>query len=132
MITCIWQLNNPLETVIFLQPTYVGCTARSCKPYSPRMQAVCHTDVGYKLIAVKVGLLSHTSRIYIGLLQQKQAILRLFEPYWAILLMRDTRFLVVQKRGNAYDITINKKLREEFPQFSIDTIFWIVQYKTIC
>lgn len=48
------------------------------------MQAVCHTDVGYKLIAVKVGLLSHTSRIYIGLLQQKQAILRLFEPYWAI------------------------------------------------
>ena len=46
------------------------------------MQAVCHTDVGYKLIAVKVGLLSHTSRIYIGLLQQKQAILRLFEPYW--------------------------------------------------
>lgn len=132
MITCIWQLNNPLETVIFLQPTYVGCTARSCKPYSLRMQAVCHTDVGYKLIAVKVGLLSHTSRIYIGLLQQKQAILRLFEPYWAILLMRDTRFLVVQKRGNAYDITINKKLREEFPQFSIDTIFWIVQYKTIC
>ena len=59
------------------------------------MQAVCHTDVGYKLIAVKVGLLSHTSQIYIGLLQQKQAILRLFEPYWAILLMRDTRFLVV-------------------------------------
>ena len=54
-----------------------------------------HTDVGYKLIAVKVGLLSHTSRIYIGLLQQKQAILRLFEPYWTILLMRDTRFLVV-------------------------------------
>ena len=39
------------------------------------MQAVCHTDVGYKLIAVKVGLLSHTSRIYIGLLQQKQATL---------------------------------------------------------
>ena len=73
MITCIWQLNNTLETVIFLEPTYVGCTA----------------------LAIKVGLLSHTSRIYIDSLQQKQAILRLFEPYWTILLMRDTRFLVV-------------------------------------
>ena len=59
------------------------------------MRAARFTGVGYKLIAVKVGLLSHTSQIYIGLLQQKQAILRLFEPYWAILLMRDTRFLVV-------------------------------------
>ena len=59
------------------------------------MRAMQHTLVGYKLIAVKVGLLSHTSRIYIDSLQQKQAILRLFEPYWTILLMRDTRFLVV-------------------------------------
>jgi hypothetical protein len=59
------------------------------------MQAVRHTDVSYKFTAIKVGLLSHTSRIYIDSLQQKQAILRLFEPYLAILLMRDTRFLVV-------------------------------------
>ena len=80
-----------METVNFLYPTYVGCTARICKPYSSRMQAVRHTDVSYKLTAIKVGLLSHTSRIYIDSLQQKQAILRLFEPYLAILLMRDTR-----------------------------------------
>jgi hypothetical protein len=106
MITCIWQLNNPLETVNFLYPTYAGCTARTCKPYIPHMQAVRHTDVGYKLIAIKVGLLSHTSWIYIDSLQQKQAILRLFEPYLAILLMRDTRFLVVWKRGDAYDTTL--------------------------
>lgn len=85
---------------------YAGCTARTCKPYSPRMQAVRHTDVGYKLIAIKVGLLSHTSWIYIDSLQQKQAILRLFEPCLAILLMRDTRFLVVWKRGDAYDTTL--------------------------
>ena len=45
------------------------------------MQAVRHIDVGYKLIAIKAGLLSHTSRIYIDSLQQKQAIVRLFEPY---------------------------------------------------
>ena len=51
--------------------------------------------MGYKLIAIKVGLLSHTGRIYTDSLQQKQAILRLFEPYWTILLMRETRFLVV-------------------------------------
>ncbi|WP_294555484.1 hypothetical protein [uncultured Bacteroides sp.] len=73
----------------------MGCTARTCKPYSPRMQAVRHTYVGYKLIAIKMGLLSHDSRIYTDSLQQKQAILRLSDPYSAILLMRDTRFLVV-------------------------------------
>ena len=70
------------------------------------MQAVCHTDVGYKLIAVKVGLLSHTSRIYIGLLQQKQAILRLFEPYWAIL----AYCLIL----NNPEYCVNRKLREFF------------------
>ncbi len=59
------------------------------------MQAVRHTYVGYKLIAIKMGLLSHDSRIYTDSLQQKQAILRLSDPYSAILLMRDTRFLVV-------------------------------------
>ena len=90
MITCIWQLNNPLET----QPTYVGCTARTCKLYSPRMQTVRHTYVGYKLIAIKVGLLS-TGRIYTDSLQQKQTILRLSDLYSTILLMRDTLFLVV-------------------------------------
>ena len=95
MITCIWQLNNPLETVIFLQPTYVGCTARTCKLYSPRMQTVRHTYVGYKLIAIKVGLLSHTGRIYTDSLQQKQTILRLSDLYSTILLMRDPLFLVV-------------------------------------
>ena len=51
--------------------------------------------VGCKLRAAKVGLSTHDSRIYTDSLQQKQAILRLFEPYWTILLMRDTRFLVV-------------------------------------
>ena len=59
------------------------------------MQAVRHTDVGYKLIAVKVELLSHSGRIYIDSLQQKQAILSLSDLYSAILLMRDTLFLVV-------------------------------------
>lgn len=54
------------------------------------MQAVRHTDVGYKLIAVNVELLSHTGRTYTDSLQQKQAILRLSAPYSAILLMRDT------------------------------------------
>ena len=66
-----------------------------CKPYSPRMQAVRHTDVGYKLTAIKVGLSSHTGQIYTDSLQQKQTILRLSDPYSAILLMRDTLFLVV-------------------------------------
>ena len=51
--------------------------------------------MGYKISAIQVGLLSYDSRIHTGSLQQKQAILRLFEPYWTILLMRDTRFLVV-------------------------------------
>ena len=59
------------------------------------MRAARFTGVGYKLIAIKVGLLSRDHRIYTDSLQQKQAILRLFEPYWTILLMRDTRFLVV-------------------------------------
>ena len=59
------------------------------------MQAVRHTDVGYKLIAVKVELLSHSGRIYMDSLQQKQAILRLSDLYSAILLMRDNLFLVV-------------------------------------
>ena len=59
------------------------------------MRAARFTGVGYKLIAIKVGLLSRHHRIYTASLQQKQAILRLFEPYWTILLMRDTRFLVV-------------------------------------
>ena len=54
------------------------------------MQAVRHTDVGYKLIAVKVELLSHSGRIYMDSLQQKQAILCLSNPYLAIFLMRDT------------------------------------------
>ena len=70
------------------------------------MRAVRFTGVGYKLIAIKVGLLSRDHRIYTDSLQQKQAILRLFEPYLAILLMRDTRFLVVWKRGDAYDTTL--------------------------
>lgn len=34
--------------------------------------------VGYKLIAVKVGLLSHDYRIYMASLQQKQAVLCLY------------------------------------------------------
>ena len=59
------------------------------------MQAVRHTDVGYKLIVVKVELLSHSGRIYMDSLQQKQAILSLSDLYSAILLMRDTLFLVV-------------------------------------
>ncbi|WP_195406526.1 hypothetical protein [Bacteroides congonensis] len=59
------------------------------------MQAVRHTDVGYKLTTIKVGLSSHTGQIYTDSLQQKQTILRLPDPYSAILLMRDTLFLVV-------------------------------------
>ena len=59
------------------------------------MQAVRHTDVGYKLTAIKVGLSSHIGQIYTDSLQQKQTILRLSDPYSAILLMRDTLFLVV-------------------------------------
>ncbi|EFI14616.1 hypothetical protein HMPREF0106_01466 [Bacteroides sp. D22] len=38
--------------------------AHACKPYSLHIWAVHHTHVGYKLIAVKVGLLSHDNRIY--------------------------------------------------------------------
>ena len=59
------------------------------------MQAVRHTYVGYKLIAIQVGLLSHDGRIYMDSLLQKQAIIRLSDPYSAILLMRDTQFLMV-------------------------------------
>ena len=59
------------------------------------MRAMQHTLVGYKLIAIKVGLLSHTGRIYTDSLQQKQTILRLSDLYSTILLMRDTLFLVV-------------------------------------
>ena len=58
------------------------------------MYTVRHTYVGYKLIAIKVGLLS-TGRIYTDSLQQKQTILRLSDLYSTILLMRDTLFLVV-------------------------------------
>ena len=57
-----------------------------------------------------MGLLSHTSRIYIDSLQQKQAILRLFEPYWTILLMRDTRFfggIETQRRLRYYPVFID-------------------------
>ena len=59
------------------------------------MQAVRHTDVGYKLIAVNVELLSHSGRIYMDKKKKKQAILSLSDLYSAILLMRDTLFLVV-------------------------------------
>ena len=59
------------------------------------MQAVRHTHVGYKLIAIQVGLLSHDGRIYMDSLLQKQAIIRLSDTYSAILLMRDTQFLMV-------------------------------------
>ncbi len=64
------------------------------------MQAVRHIDVGYKLIAIKAGLLSHTSRIYIDSLQQKQAILRLFEPYC------DVRYPLFGWYRNAETLTI--------------------------
>ena len=59
------------------------------------MQALQHTTVGYKLSATQIGLLSHYNPLYMDSFQQKQAILRLFEPYWTILLMIDTSFLVV-------------------------------------
>ena len=59
------------------------------------MRAVYHTYVGCKKTATKIGLLSHDSRIYTDSLQQKQAILRLFDLYSAVLLMIDTLFLVV-------------------------------------
>ncbi|GAA6256403.1 hypothetical protein F070042J6_22550 [Bacteroides sp. f07] len=59
------------------------------------MRAVYHTYVGYKKTAIPNGLLSHDSRIYTDSLQQKQAILRLFDLYSAVLLMIDTLFLVV-------------------------------------
>ena len=51
--------------------------------------------VGYNLIAIQVELLSHDGQIYMDLLLQKQAILRLSDLYSAILLMRDTLFLMV-------------------------------------
>ncbi|WP_368113318.1 hypothetical protein [Bacteroides sp. RTP21281st1_E4_RTP21281_210402] len=51
--------------------------------------------MGYKLIAIQVELLSHDGQIYMDLLLQKQAILRLSDLYSAILLMRDTLFLMV-------------------------------------
>ena len=51
--------------------------------------------VGYKLIAIQVELLSHDGQIYMDLLLQRQAILRLSDLYSAILLMRDTLFLMV-------------------------------------
>ena len=51
--------------------------------------------VGYKLIAIQVELLGHDGQIYMDLLLQKQAILRLSDLYSAILLMRDTLFLMV-------------------------------------
>ncbi len=51
--------------------------------------------VGYKLIAIQVELLSHDGQIYMDSLLQKQTILRLSDLYSAILLMRDTLFLMV-------------------------------------
>ena len=66
-----------------------------CKPYSPRVQAVRHTIVGYRHIAIKVVLSSRDKWIYTDSLQQKQAILRLFGLYPAVLLMIDNLFLVV-------------------------------------
>lgn len=95
MVIRICWLNNPLGTVIFLQPTSVGCTARTCKLYSPRMCDEQPALVGYKLIAIQVELLSHDGQIYMDSLLQKQAILRLSDLYSAILLMRDTLFLMV-------------------------------------
>jgi len=59
------------------------------------MRAVRYTHVGYKLTAIKVGLLSHNGWIYTDSLQQKQVVLRLSDPYLVILLMRDTLFLMV-------------------------------------
>jgi len=59
------------------------------------MQAVRHTYAGYRFIAVKVGLSNHDGRIYTDSLQQKQAVLCLPDLSSAILLMRDTLFLVV-------------------------------------
>ena len=61
--------------VVFILPTYAGCTAHTCKLYSLQMRAARFTGVGYKLIAIKVGLLSRDHRIYTDSLQQKQAIL---------------------------------------------------------
>ena len=66
-----------------------------CKPYSPRMGAVYHTYVGYKLIAIKVVLLSHDGWIYAGKKKKKRAVLRLFSLYPTVLLMIDSLFLVV-------------------------------------
>ena len=43
------------------------------------MRAARFTGVGYKLIAIKVGLLSRDHRIYTDSLQQKQAILCIFD-----------------------------------------------------
>lgn len=60
------------------------------------MRAVYHTYAGYKLIAIKVGLLSHDDRIYIDSLQQKQAVSRLSDLYSAVLLMIDNLFLVIK------------------------------------
>ncbi len=65
------------------------------------MKTICHNFYrkiifnASALIAVKVELLSHSGRIYMDSLQQKQAILSLSDLYSAILLMRDTLFLVV-------------------------------------
>ena len=49
--------------------------AHVCRLYSLQMRAARFTGVGYKLIAIKVGLLSRDHRIYTDSLQQKQAIL---------------------------------------------------------
>ena len=52
--------------------------AHICKPYSPHMQALQHTTVGYKLSATQIGLLSHYNPLYMDSFQQKQAILCFF------------------------------------------------------
>ena len=64
------------------------------------MKTICHNFYrkiifNASALAIKVGLSSHTGQIYTDSLQQKQTILRLPDPYSAILLMRDTLFWVV-------------------------------------
>lgn len=69
------------------------------------MQAIYHTYVDYKLVAIKVGLLRSNDRIYTGSLRQKQAILCLSGLYSEILLMIDALFWWYKYNG--YQICIN-------------------------